>query len=316
MGNSSSKNGNQASEWTHPELKDIIIQKQLESLSPSNTASKIQPPISDLYTNKGKKYLIVIRHGERFDETYEEGDLPEEEYYDSSITEKGKVNSASTGYHLMKLFDEKGVLFSPFKVKFISSLFYRCIQTTESIRKGMQKYLDKNHMNTPDYTHTLDLYTQRKTHIEDGCSEKIRGVTMGEISKLRIYKNEKGILDSFPSIKPTLRSIFDYKNEHKDLSLNIEFSNSHHVLEACYKFYKKIIKRLHYDTTHDRYVVVAHGMYIKTLLMYLNEEGLARNTVKYNSCVILEFDFHKHPLSDGLPIYNMLVGNKIIHRPL
>jgi len=263
---------------------------------------------------KNRKYLIVVRHGERIDETDpDKVKGNEDEYYDTGLTDQGKINSRKTGYRLMKIFRLLDSLDSGLKTKFISSVFYRCLQTSECIRDGMHEYLqNKGHLLKDPATRAHEL-SARHTNLEEACSEKIKMLPVEYIDNLRIIKREKETLEEFAGINPSLGTLFDYQNKHKDLGLKVLFHKSDHVIQTCYRFYKKIIKRLKYDQEHDKYVIVAHGMYLNILSWLLQLKDMKK--VKYNSCTVIEFDFCQDHHKEGEEIapFRLVLDRDLIH---
>src|SRR3990167_9366334 len=88
-----------------PEKKDAPT----ETAKP-DTQKLSQAPVTSQKPSS-KKYLVLVRHGERIDETFPEmtedrGD----EYWDTGITERGKKHSQETGFSIIKLLDELRVL--------------------------------------------------------------------------------------------------------------------------------------------------------------------------------------------------------------
>lgn len=277
---------------------------------------------------KRKKYLVLVRHGERIDETFpEQTEDRGDEYWDTGITNRGKQHSQQTGAAILKLLDEWGLLDQMLeqhtqagktfwvirKIRFISSIFYRCLQTTQCIRRGMEEYLQQQlqlnaseiqKLKSPTAADTakgqrrsdvlnaiLDLLKTRSTHIEEACSEKIAGVPPSVINKLRIEKDKAKCLQEFADLKIVTGEIFDYSGKHKHLAVKKMFNKGPDIYNACIDFYRRIIKRLLEAPNHDVYIVVAHGMYVKVLLWFLEIElSGAAKTVHYNSTTIVELD--------------------------
>ena len=278
--------------------KDAKIQhEQMESLK---TLSN---------THRHKKYLVVVRHGERLDETAL--DISKEDHYDTQLTENGKTNSKKTGYQLARIMNELGLLKgTPKKVKYLTSIFYRCLQTTASLREGVAEFVSDHEKELEDPEAVKKALLKRKTHVEEACSEKIKMLPTKYTDNLRIHKDPVKVLTEFAAIKPVHRSLFDYDEEHQHYSVRRVFDKSSHIYEVCFQFYKHIIKRLQFDASHDVYIVVAHGMYVQLFLMFL--ELQVRHKVQYNSVVLAEFDFEGRTAHKHLP-FKLLVENKTLH---
>ena len=162
----------------------------------------------------------------------------------------------------------------------------------------------------------LNLLKSRSTHIEEACSEKIAGVPPSVINKLRIEKDRAKCLQEFTELKIVTGEIFDYSGKHKHLTVKKMFNKGPDIYNACIDFYRRIIKRLLEAPNHDVYIVVAHGMYVKVLLWFLEIElSAAAKTVHYNSTTIVEFDdvLRNGGSLDGGVQPNPVIINQVLH---
>jgi broad specificity phosphatase PhoE len=341
-------------------LSCLLGKKVSKSDTPHNAVEGAKKVAAGAESNAAhrKKYFIVVRHGERIDETFPEltqdrGD----EYWDTGITERGKVHSRETGASIMKILDELGVLdqmvkkkehegktsYSVRKIRFVSSIFYRCLQTTQEIRAGMNEYLQselqKVQSASPELSQgrpslgspqasqetllppracTLsclqELLKSRSTHTEEACSEKIAGVQLSAIHKLRIEKNREATLKEFADLNIVTGELFDYQDAHKHLTLWKVFNKSSDVYHACADFYRRIIRRLLDSPNHDIYILVAHGMYVQVLMWFLQVEAAGGRKVRYNSTSVLEYDLEEAGAEqDCLPTPRYIKLNEVIH---
>lgn len=82
------------------------------------------------------KYLFIIRHGERIDQSSEKSNqkLP---VNDAELSTKGKEQAVQTGNEIFNFLKKKHILISDTNWSFISSPFSRTIQTSINIRKGI-----------------------------------------------------------------------------------------------------------------------------------------------------------------------------------
>lgn len=248
------------------------------------------------------KYLVVVRHGERLDETAEE--VSADDHYDTQLTPTGKAHSEKSGRGLARLLHEQGLLAGqPKKVKFISSVFYRCLQTTACLRAGVAQYVAEQQFDDPKAVH--HALVERKTHMEDAYSEKIKQLPPKYTANLRVHRDLPGVLQEFAAIKPVYRSLFDYEDQHKELCVKRVFHKSQHIYETCFQAFRQLVKRLKHDADHDVYVVVAHGMYVQLFLMFLEREITRK--VGYNHAVVARLAFDDSGVS-----HDLLVDNKTL----
>ena len=262
------------------------------------------------------KYLIVIRHGERLDDQHDRDPnvLSPEDYFDTTLTQLGKENSQKTGYQLMNLLNTLDIMKGkPNKIRFMSSVFYRCLQTTDCLRDGMKQYIEEHQTEFDNPEAVRKAVLQRKTHVEEACSEKLKMLPVKYTNNIRIHVNAKKVLDEFPQIKPVYRSLYDYDKDHKHLSVNRVFERNQHIYEVVSHFYEDVIKRLKHDSTHDVYVVIAHGMYIELFLWHLGRKKTDK--LDYNSTVAVKFDFsQKQKTSENVPPHKVLINTTPLHK--
>ena len=252
--------------------------------------SLMENPTGQQSKSATTKYLILVRHGERVDETAGLHDIVSyDDQRDSSLTERGKLRSMATGKKLAALLDEYGLMNGKcLKVKYICSVIYRCMQTMAGLRDGIGQYVHHNKEKFENYEAVNKAFLRRKTHIEEACSEKKLSVTPEYVANLRIRTHNKEILQEFSKINPVYKYLYDYENVHAHLSLNQKFEKKKQANKYLHMFFDDIFERLMKDDDHSAYVVVAHSKYIKQLNKYLDLPPLECD-VDYNAASILEF---------------------------
>ena len=234
------------------------------------------------------KLLAVVRHGERFDECALDDELKygSEEYYDTHLTDVGRLNSWSTGYKLAELIwnHQRHAGGYP-RVKFVSSLFYRCLQTCQSLRDGMKQYIEEHQTEFDNPEAALKMVLSEPTYVEEACSEKIYLLPEEGIENMRIIKSRENILKQFSNINPVVSGLFDYSGDHMNLSLRTRHNSKDDLQIACNTFIKHTVSSLVDDPGYDVYVVITHAMYISAAL--LTSRIMASSSIKYNACLLL-----------------------------
>lgn len=263
-----------------------------------------------------KRYIVVIRHGQRIDETCPESvNGNEAEYWDTGLTEKGKLDSHHTGYKLMEYLHQQGIVdqlveqcvpsqeHSPDlhlpNIQLMSSLFYRCLQTTQFLKRGMLDYLEgslkESDTSSQQNSRVRTVFEQlakqlgsSRTLVEDACSEKIAKLPVSSLHNLRLLKTPIETTSEFGSLDLVINSSFAYGDKDIDLILLREFRTNMDIIDVCQQFYSKLSLKLFADNI-DVMVVVAHGMYVKTLMWDLQVDmNVSMKTVPYSSCSVVE----------------------------
>lgn len=250
----------------------------------------MQKSVDSLNNRPTSKYLIIVRHGERIDETTDcFGKLSADDLRDSDLTKRGKHRSALVGKKVAALLDSYGLMGKDcLKVRYMSSVIYRCIQTMACLRNGIGEYVMENKEKFEDFERVKKCFLARKTHIEEACSEKKPSVTPEYVANLRISTHNKQILEEFKHINPVHKSLYDYQSKHAHLSLNQVFLKKKEANKYLHMFFEDVFERLLKDDSHSAYVVVAHSKYIKQLNAYLQLPKLTSD-VDYNAASVLEF---------------------------
>lgn len=319
-----------------------------------NTNNDNKQPVNEAVGPSKLKYLILVRHGQRIDETFPDEAVDDcDEYWDTGITDRGKKISHQTGAGILKLLDEWGVLDQMLqansysdsgeilvpRIRFISSVFYRCLQTTQYLREGMCEYIKEQQQKLASkidelksaqeeelkitlrrkklLKSLLDMLYDSKTHLEEACSEKTTGNNTKSLENLRIEKDKQKILHEFTDLKITEGEIFDYSGEHQSLTLRKAFPKTSEIFDACDMFYDLIIKHLLEAVDHNIYVIVAHGMYVNMLLFYLDIKLPPKaSKVHYNSTTVIEFEATTSvdmTSTPGKPKHTVRIANELLH---
>ena len=143
------------------------------------------------------KYLILVRHGERIDETAtNQAELSDDDRRDSGLTERGKLRSMAVGRKVAALMDQYGLMNGNcLKIRYMCSVIYRCMQTMSCLRDGVGEYVLQNKDKFENFQAVEKAFLKRKTHIEEACSEKKPSVTQEYVANLRIRTHNKEILE-------------------------------------------------------------------------------------------------------------------------
>lgn len=247
------------------------------------------------------RYYIVIRHGEREDESNKGIIEP-----DSELSKVGVEESFHTGHRLMKNLLLDGWYSkcnecegepSLGRIRFISSVMIRCFQTSDAIRQGMIEYLKENRDNKiiPDgdegaVEKLIDQLSKEKTHIEPAFVERNVKEDPKLVQHSHYFKDQKSLFKRFESIHPHAQELFDYNGEMEKFTLGRYISSSAQILKLVQKLHSLTINKLLNDDEYDCYVVVAHGQTINKLQTYLGSKSSIYPIVHYNGMMLLKLD--------------------------
>jgi broad specificity phosphatase PhoE len=155
--------------------------------------------------DKSKKYVIIIRHGERADYA---GNILKFYKFDPELTEKGKLQAEEVGNKLqIKLIEEYNL--HPNSIAIVSSPFGRTLQTSIKIHDAIVNKAsaksDQSHLSVESVENASYkiCYDTNKIYINNLLSELIEDSFCGETPKefLTIYNNSELLQDELNNIK-------------------------------------------------------------------------------------------------------------------
>lgn len=250
-------------------------------------------------TRKG--YLIVIRHGARRDEV--------ERFVqdaDPELTPRAIEDGLDTGVELMKYMHKNGMLGEETKgFKFITSVMYRCLQTMQQVRKGMELY---SHDNANELPFDWGKYiSQKSTFVEEACTEKTEAkeIEPGFFEEVRYLADHVKLFDEMNEINPKARQLFDYNGRDSKLAIKAWVKDSKVKKKLCESFFANIVEQMRADPQDDKYIIVAHNQNLNKLASYFG--GKAHASVQYNSCSIVEVNLDS---TQRPPPVKVMIENK------
>ncbi len=240
-----------------------------------------------MYASKAK-YFAVVRHGERVDEV-ERGT----QELDPQLTPTGLEESFKTGYNLMKLLLESGWSSQHgTKVRFLSSVMWRCVQTLDQLRGGMEDYC-KEHL--PSEDGLLQRIRDEKTYIEEAFTERNVKEPASYYDETRYLKDQAQFIADFSRIHAVPGGFFDYSSQDlQKFVLRRTISSAPQQIKLLQNLHVKTINRLIHDAEAEVYVVVGHGQLINKLQTYLKLKCDSYPLVHYNGLILLKLDLSKH----------------------
>lgn len=205
-------------------------------------------------------HIILVRHGERADRKDKDNCINDD---DTNLTQKGIEDSILTGGNIILRLQENNILDNLNTMRFVSSPWHRCIETTQGIIQGMIAKLEE--IGESQY---IEIIKAQPYYLEEAFMERIKGRTAERVLKHQIFCDPEFPNNHFPNIEFIKNSLIDYETQEDHLTHKTTFEERPHIFRANFNAFSCLVEKIQSEHFKYNYLVVSHGMTVESASIF------------------------------------------------